>query len=158
MKVVNQRYLKEKAKYQELNYNFSDQDIIPIEWKGENYSKKNGVDMFKNQDGRIVLRKRHANLTGSKANQIPHYHYFIAESIEHGSTCCWCKEKRKKKVKCCGKLVNDFFTIHRCEEYDCCYESDYCVKCYISSCLGWVISHAGSCFISTVTGDFIVND
>jgi len=131
MKIINQIYNKNKDRYEELNYNFSDQDIIPIDWKRENYSQKYGVDMFRNKDRRIVLRKKHANLTGSKANKVPHCHYFIAESIKHGSICDKCNEKRRKKVKCCDELVNDFFVIDNCDEYSCCSFSDYCIKCYI---------------------------
>ncbi|CAG8464356.1 32557_t:CDS:2 [Gigaspora margarita] len=55
---------------------------------GENYSQKYEVDMFKDKEGRTILRKKHANST-----------------------------ERNKKVKCCGELVNDFFVIDNCDEY-----------------------------------------
>ena len=158
MKIINSRHIKEKDEYQQLNYNFDNKDIIPINWEVKNYSKEYGVDMFKDEEGRVVLRKKHANLTGSEENKTPHYHYFIAESIKHGSICDKCNEKRTKKVKCCGKLVNDFFVIDNCDEYSCCSYSDYCAKCYIINRLYWNISSAGNCYVCEKTGDFMVND
>ena len=146
MKVIN--YLNGK-KY---NPKFQKKDKIELDWTNWeiNYSKKHGVDAFRDEEGYLILRKKH------EYKGVNHYHYFKAENIKLGSVCEHCNEKSTKQIPCCNrKKTNDFFVFHRCEEYGCCYEKRICPHRYIVWCLYWSIT--SRCYI-TDKEEFKIDD
>lgn len=153
MRIINK--IHQNGEWIEYNPDFKDENKFSlIDSLKTGDGEKLKVDIFKDEKGRLVIRKEHDELnytTGQSKKGIRppteykvseygyrkvHYHYYFCESVKLGTyTCNQCQGVKKDQLKCCKEPTDGFFE-HRYDGGSChaCYDTQtelLCAKCYI---------------------------